>query len=577
MPQISLAQSPAPQSSSLPAQSNSAGDLKLPADKGMRTEALEELERRLQERASSGSTDDRKPRADSSGRELKMDRILRDRGTEAPFSEPIGRDPADRPKRDADPSQDGTVREALPTPESDAQQMGQMLQLSDVIASTYRAFPLLEIARLQSGVAAGQQLSAIGAYDVKLEYYSLNQPVGFYETYRNGIGVARQLWWGGYASAGYRIGRGSYEPWYRERETNDGGDFKLALVQPLLQGRAIDPARVELFQANLRRMAVAPEIRNQVLIAGQDAARSFWMWVEVGNVLKAQERLLKIALQRGEQLEKAFAAGAVSELELSLNAQTIQERVLKRNETRQKFRDSAFKLSLFLRDESGQPLLAPPEWLPRDFPEVFPMPPGEFGTDLQNALASRPELQLIELDRQALRLDLSLARNQLLPNVDFTVQSVQNVGAGTSSLNDKGEFQMEAGVIGDVPIQRSKARGKIQNSEAKLAQLSQKLEFQRDKIGNELLTARNALDTAQLDVIAASELLKQANITLDIFRLSFEAGRVDLFFLINQEVKVNDSEVKLLEAERDFYVALAAMQAALGLDPLEQAGNLAIP
>jgi hypothetical protein len=33
---------------------------------------------------------------------------------------------------------------------------------------------------------------------------------------------------------------------------------------------------------------------------------------------------------------------------------------------------------------------------------------------------------------------------------------------------------------------------------------------------------------------------------------------------------VNDSEVKLLEAERDFYIALARMQAALGLDPLEQ-------
>jgi outer membrane protein TolC len=490
-------------------------------------------------------------------------------------------EPTDQPdtsKADSTNKPDSaSVREALPTPESDALALGQLLQLSDVIASTYRAFPLLEIARLQAGVTSGQQTSAMGAYDVKLEYYSLNQPVGFYETYRNGIGVARQLWWGGYASAGYRVGRGNFEPWYKERQTNDGGEFKVAFVQPLLQGRAIDPSRVELFQANLRRQAVGPEIQSQLLIAGQDAAKAFWLWVEIGNVLQAQERLLEIAVKRGEQLERTKTAGAASNLEVSLNAQQIYERQLKRNETRQKFRDAAFKLSLFLRDESGNPLLAPPDWLPSDFPEIAAIPVGDFETDFQTALTSRPELALIELERQASRWDLTLARNQLMPNVDFTVQTVQNVGQGTSAINDKGEFQVEAGVTGGVPIQRRKPIGKIQTTEAKLMQLSQKLAFQRNKIEIELRTARNALDIAQQNVVAARELLKQANITLSIFRRSLEAGRTDLFFLLTQEIKVNDSEVKLLEAEGDFFTALAAMQAALGLDPLEQAANLTIP
>ena len=478
---------------------------------------------------------------------------------------------------DAATKQDSAaVREALPTPESDAQAMGQLLQLSDVIASTYRAFPLLEIARLQSGVAAGQRTTAMGAYDVKLEYYSLNQPVGFYETYRNKISVARQLWWGGYATAGYRIGRGNFEPWYKERVTNEGGEFKVALVQPFLRGLAIDPSRVELFQANLRRQAVAPEIQNQILIAGQDAARAFWMWVELGNVLKAQERLLEIAVKRGEQLDRSKAAGAASNLDISQNAQGIYERQLKLNETRQKFRDSAFKLSLFLRDEGGSPLLAPPDWLPNSFPKIAKIPVGDFEADFQNALASRPELALIELDQQTARWDLTLARNQLLPNVDFTVQTVQNVGQRTSDINDKGEFQLEAGIVGEVPIQRRKAIGKIQSIEAKLMQISQKLLFQRNKIEIELRTARNALDITQQNVIFALELLNQSNITLDIFRRSFAAGRTDVFFLLSQEIKVNDSEVKLLEAERDFFTSLAAMQAALGLDPLQQAVGLTI-
>ena len=526
--------------------------------------ALDELEQRLRDRSKSSKEQDRGGLRLGPVTSRKAD--FEDRSELNNPNAPSVK--AARPTREF---------ESQTTPGSESRAIAQRLQLSDVVASTYRAFPLLEIARLQAGVAGGQQLSAQGAYDVKLEYYSLSQPVGFYETYRNGIGVARQLWWGGYASAGYKLGRGEFEPWYKERETNDGGEFKLALVQPLLQGRAIDPARVELFQSNLRRQAVGPEIQSQILIAGQDGAKAFWNWVEIGNVLKAQERLLEIAMERGEQLERTKAAGAASNLEVSLNAQQIYDREIKRNETRQKFRDSAFKLSLFLRDESGSPMLAPPEWLPSDFPEVRPVPAGDFDADFQAALSARPELVLIELDRRSLRWDVSLARNQLLPNVDFAIQTTQDVGTATSSINDKGDFQVEAGVTGGVPIQRRKPIGKIQSTEAKLMQLSQKLALQRNKIEIELRTARNALDVSQQNVIAARESLKQANIVLDIFRKSVDAGRTDLFFLLTQEIKVNDSEIKLLEAERDFFTALAAMQAALGLDPLEQAAALTVP
>ena len=205
-----------------------------------------------------------------------------------------------------------------------------------------------------------------------------------------------------------------------------------------------------------------------------------------------------------------------------------------------------------------------------DFPTITEIPPGNFEQDFQNAMASRPELLLINLDMQSLRLDLSLARNQTLPNVDMTLRASQDMGLQTSQTNDKEEFQLEAGIIGDVPIQRRKAFGKIQSTQTKMAQISQKYEFQRNKIGVELQSARNALDIAQQNVVAARELLKLANETLDLFRLEFDANRRDVFFLLGQEVKVNDSEVKLLEAERDFYIALASMQAALGLDPLEQ-------
>lgn len=448
--------------------------------------------------------------------------------------------------------------------------MGSLLTLSDVVASTYRAFPLIEIARLQSGVAGGQQTMALGAYDTKLDYYSLNQGVGFYENYRNGIGLARQTWWGGYASAGYRIGRGSFEPWYKERETNKGGEFYVGMVQPLLRGRAIDPQRVELFQANLQRRAVLPEIQNQVLDTSREAAYAYWSWLEAGNVVRANQRLLDIALERGNQLQKSYEQRVIPKLPILLNDQAISDRKLKVLESQRKFRDTAFKLALYLRDEAGNPMVAPPEWLPPSFPKLTTIPPGDFESDFYAAQSQRPELALIQITMQQLRWDLELARNQTLPEVDLTIQTSQDVGSPASSINDKGDYQLEAGVIGGVPLQRRKALGKRDNVAAKLQQTAQKRLMLLNKIEVELRTSRNALDVAQQSVDQSLELVRQSTESLEILRKAYATGNLDFLLLLPQEAKLTESEIKLLDAQRDFYIALASMQAALGLDPLEQ-------
>ena len=139
-------------------------------------------------------------------------------------------------------------------------ELAESLLLADVIASTFRSFPEIEIARLEANVARGEITQANGAYDLHLDYFSLNQPVGYYENSRSGVSLSRQLWWGGYAIAGYRIVRGVFEPWYKERETNKGGEFRVGWVQPLLQGRAIDPYRVALFQSNLNQETILQHV-----------------------------------------------------------------------------------------------------------------------------------------------------------------------------------------------------------------------------------------------------------------------------------------------------------------------------
>lgn len=458
-------------------------------------------------------------------------------------------------------------------PEADSSLNGEALTLADVVASVYRAYPEIEQARLRGRLTSGEQTTALGAYDLKLEGYTLNQPVGFYKNYRQGIGLARQTWWGGYLSSGYRLGRGEIEPWYKERQTNTGGEFKLALVQPLLQGRAIDAYRVELFQANLRRQSVGPEIQENILYVSKDAADAYWSWVAAGVTLRAQLQLLRLAETRDGQLREMLKVGQEKVINIIVNDQLIAERRGKVVESEQKFWQASSKLSLYLRDENGQPLVPSPFWLPGGFADTNELPVASFDQDLFDAISRRPELTLLDLQIQEIQWDARLASNQMLPSVDFTIQGKQGLGdpLSSSSIDDKGPFQLEAGVIGDVPIQRRKARGKLTASNAKIDILNQKRRLQTDKIAVELQIAQTALMASSESIRQAKAALNASTTTLEAYRFAFEKGQLDLVFLNLVEPKVTENQIKLFEQEQKWYAALAAKQAALGLDPLEQA------
>jgi outer membrane protein TolC len=474
--------------------------------------------------------------------------------------------PAERPATLRGQSEQGTEEATEP----DLLRI-ESLTLADVVASVYRSYPEILQARIGGDVATGELLSAYGSYDVRLQAASLSEPMGFYQTYRNNIGAIRQTWWGGYVSAGYRIGRGFFPSWYGNRETNGGGEFKLSLVQPLLQGYAIDPARVAVFQADLQRQQVVPDVQKTVLMISLDAVRNYWTWVASGKILEARMQLLELAERRGQQFEQMVESGAAPAVDVIFNRQLIAERRLSVLQTQQKFRESAFKLAVFLRDENGQMLMPADAWMPDQFPQIGELPEADFQTDLNNALARRPELQLLGLELRRIQLDLRLAQNQRLPQLDVIVEGSQDVGDPIDAKDSKGPFELLFGVQGEVPVQRRRARGKVQSSQAKLAQLNQEIRLQQDKIASELQTAFNALLLASEGVEQAEFGLRAAVDTLDRYLFAFEQGYVDLIYINLLESRVAESEIKLIETQQNWFEALGLMQAALGLDPIEQA------
>jgi hypothetical protein len=330
------------------------------------------------------------------------------------------------------------------------------LPLEAVVGSVYTSYPLLMYALYSRNIAAGEQLAASGAFDLKIIGATENGPTGYYQTYRQSIGVAQPLYGGGEVFAGYRIGRGDFQPWYLERQTNDGGEFKAGIGIPLLQNVDIDPRRAALWQAEFGRYLAEPEIQAQLIQFVQEASYAYWDWVAAGANYRVAVQILDLAEERTSRIESQVNAGLIDPPELTDNLRLVAERRAKLADARRKVDQTAAKLSLFLRDASGRPQIPTIEQLP-EFPDPGPDLAELTAADIQRALASRPEFKALAWQRRQIETEYALAENMTLPELDAVLSGSQDVGYPTSKKRDKSQFELEAALYLDVPLQRRKA------------------------------------------------------------------------------------------------------------------------
>jgi outer membrane protein TolC len=206
--------------------------------------------------------------------------------------------------------------------------------------------------------------------------------------------------------------------------------------------------------------------------------------------------------------------------------------------------------------------------LPDAFPEPTAPDRTEFAAAVEAAVAQRPEIRELDLQRQQAEVDLSLGENMRLPSFDAVIQASKDVGAPASKKGDKTPFELEAGLMFELPLQRRKADGKIREASGKLSQLAAKREFTQNKIANQVQDAQSALATS-FDRVA----LARRNVTLArrleaAERQRFDAEDSDLLRVALQEAAEIEATLLEFDTLADYFKARAALRAAIGADPL---------
>ena len=446
------------------------------------------------------------------------------------------------------------------------------LTLEDVLKSVLLSYPLLQAVERERGIAAGKLTTAMGAFDTKVNMAGQSLAPGTYENYRSDFGFSQQFMTGGISAfGGFRTGFGDFPTYNLGQKTANAGEWRGGLNIPLARDREIDRARASRAQAALDVSLAEPTIERSRLDYMKSAARSYWNWLGSGERYAATERLLDLATERDKQLSLKVNSGIVANIERVDNQQNIALRNGLIVQADRALQQSSIELSLYHRNESGQPLLARRSRLS---PVPAPVEPTIelYEQSIARASSARPEFQRLSLQREKLLVERKLAVNQTLPGIDGQLMGNQDAGYGKSPLSGPNGLDrqvLQAALVFQMPVQRRDAFGKIQTLDSQLTQINRQLSYAGDQVRAEVQDAFSLLERAYEFHEQSKHRLELARLVALAEREQLRLGRSDVLRVTLREQAKFEAELAEVNARQEYWRAdsdLRAADTSLGLN-----------
>lgn len=432
------------------------------------------------------------------------------------------------------------------------------LRLEDVLEKVERNYPPLLAALAERSIADGEVIQALGRFDFLLQAQVEADRFGYYENQRLSVGFDQALkGWGASVYGGWREGGGGFAPYAGQLETRDGGEWRGGVKLPLGRNRAIDERRGGLAKARIGTLLAELSIDQQRLLVRQMAARRYWDWVAAGQRLKAAEEVLRVASERDGALKEAAALGQIPRVEVTENRRQILQRQSQVVEAERAMQQASIELSLFYRDEAGQPRLAGQEQMPGSLPPTGTLSEEQVARDMAGALRQRPEIARLQQQAEQLRVDIRLARNDAMPALDLSAGFTTESGQGQVK---RGPSELKASLRFELPFQRRAAAGKLAAAEAKLSQAGRREEYARNQVEAEVRDAASAVRNAHGRAVLAREEAEVAQDLAEAERERFRLGDSTLFTVNLREQAAVDAEIRKVTATGDYLRAMTVYE-----------------
>ncbi len=434
------------------------------------------------------------------------------------------------------------------------------LSADQVLYSTRTHYPAIEAALATRQARQGDLQEKRGAFDASIEQEISKRFTGYYDGQYADTRVVKPLpYYNSKVYGGYRISDGIFPIYEDKSVTNEGGELLLGAELSLLRDSLIDERRVSVANALIDVEIADIDVLLTRMQVQYTALQAYWSWVAAGMRVEVIDSILALTKKRQEGLEIRLSRGDVAEIFLTENLQNIARRESQVIKARRELKEAAIALSLFSRNDSGEPSVPDTQELPKYFPDADAVYDKD---EIMAVISAHPQLRKLHQKFLKQQQELALGENALLPQLDLAVEFSDDYGSGSFT---RAEEETIASLRISIPLEQNAAKGKIQRAKSQMRRLNREITLQTDELRAQLQEALVVLDAAAENTVITKQQITFAQRMEEAERSRFAQGDSD-FFLINiREEALADAKTNHIIAHLEYQLARAAV-AVLTMD-----------
>ena len=292
--------------------------------------------------------------------------------------------------------------------------------------------------------------------------------------------------------------------------------------------------------------------RQQVVLAVDQA---FFNVLQAQAVLRVAEQTVNNRQVVVDLVEALTKSALKSELDLSFAQVNLAQAKLLMLDAQNNEKSAQASLAALLG------YVVPQEFDPVDESGALSPPSGNLDELIQEAVNSRPELQAISYQYQSAEKLKTAERDAMFP----TISALAAVGGAPVRDDRLTPWYGAAGVNLQIPI----FNGFLYSARAKEADLraqadQQRLIDMRDNIAKDVRTSWLNANTAYDRLDVTNQLLKQANLALDLSQTRYKLGLASIVELSQAQLQQTQAEISQSQAGYEYRLALSVLRYQIG-------------
>ena len=299
-----------------------------------------------------------------------------------------------------------------------------------------------------------------------------------------------------------------------------------------------------------------------------EATETYWNWVNTFLINHVLLDVLKTNQQRFEFVKQAFQHGdraAIDTIEALAQLQFVQSMQLQTALDVQKAR---FLLSNYFWDEMGQPYLFGQDVVPDTSSNYFDhtnVSIPVLNELLTKASISHPKLIVFDNKRDMFEIDRKVKTLDLLPSFKFNYNFLNN-GYVAPEIFKQSLFQnnYKYGISIGLPLLQRQARGELAKTKNKITEIDYSRKLTELEILNKVKSvhAESTSLYSQIDVSEQNFLNNKK--LLEAESIKFSIGESSMFLVNSREMKLIETQQKLIALKTKYFKSIVANQWAAG-------------